>query len=472
MKRLLTIFLVLFSIGPIAESNAQRIVTSLDSTKILIGDYVYLKVNTTYPNTTFIPSPILVDSNIKPFEIVEKLKSDTLRIGSDIAVIDNYILTCFQMGNVHFPAIKYSYQNQDFFTDSIPLTVQGIQLDTTGKIKPIKGPVQVPLTFAEVIPYFMWVILGIALLLIALYIYKKYFKKEAILEEEKIEEPPHIIALRKLKELDEEKLWQQEKVKEYYIKLSDTVREYIERRFTVNALEQTTDELLFSLKKAKVNQTQRAAMERMLTLSDLAKFAKTQPGPMENTECMNLSVEFIQKTKQNIELDKGQKEKEVVKRYYSKNEYGLQSTHDTKYNLRLLLTSLGALIVIPLLFFIIVFGMNILPIIIFLTNYALPMAIGFVAMVGIVAYILYNRRKNQTMHYRLIFGQNAIIERRKGQKDKIIAHEQIKSIVANAKGEITIQTDNSTQTIHVSNLIEKYTEVKERIAVIMPIEFL
>ena len=66
--------------------------------------------------------------------------------------------------------------------------------------------------------------------------------------------PAHVTALEKLEKLKEEKLWQQGKLKLYYSELSDITRQYIEQRFYINAMEQVTDEIMYSFRTVNINE--------------------------------------------------------------------------------------------------------------------------------------------------------------------------------------------------------------------------
>lgn len=461
------IFLFAFS----QVSHAQKVTASLDSAKILIGDHVHLKINITAPAIQSIQAPVLTDSLIQPFELVEQGKTDTLKIGNEFAIIQNYTISCFNTGKVFFPSLPYFIQGQSYLTDSIPLQVETIQLDTTGQLKPIKGPIQVPLTFKEVLPYFYWALLAAAIILGLLYIYRKYFRKKETVLEETIIEPPHIIALNKLKAIEEEKLWQQDRVKEYYVKVSDTIREYIENRFSIHALEQTTDELMTSLKRARVNASNRAHIERILTFADLAKFAKTQPLPNENADTMRLSVEFVEKTKQNTSLEDRTHGAQAQKKFYQQNEYQLHPNSLAAFNTRLIIGCIAAAIVIPFIVLSVVYLMEIMSVIILLTNYSTPIIVAFLVLLATAGYVTYYRKQSALKHYRFIFSNQGITERNKGKKDLYFTHEQIKSITENKTGEMTIYTADIHLKMTISPFIERREEVKERLAQITPVEF-
>ena len=100
-------------------------------------------------------------------------------------------------------------------------------------------------------------------------------------------------ALRLLTELDAKQLWQKRQVKEYYVELTDIVRGYIEKRFSTQAMEITTDELLDKVQVHKELRQYQEILSDILHTADLAKFAKAQPLPQEHTEALEKARQFV-----------------------------------------------------------------------------------------------------------------------------------------------------------------------------------
>ena len=109
--------------------------------------------------------------------------------------------------------------------------------------------------------------------------------------------PPHEIAFGKLKELKDAKLWQQGQVKEFHSKLTYIIREYLEGRYGVNALEQTTPEILEQLKNEAFDPELTAKMTTLLQTADLVKFAKAEPPADYHDSALILGEEFVRITK-------------------------------------------------------------------------------------------------------------------------------------------------------------------------------
>ena len=112
--------------------------------------------------------------------------------------------------------------------------------------------------------------------------------------------PAHVTALEKLNVLEKEKLWQQDKTKPYYTRLTYIFREYLENRYGVKALESTTDEILDWLKREKFSDDLTTKLRNTLQASDLVKFAKSKPGVDIHQNALNTAYEFIHATKKMV----------------------------------------------------------------------------------------------------------------------------------------------------------------------------
>jgi hypothetical protein len=172
-------------------------------------------------------------------------------------------------------------------------------VDTAQAIKPIAGPISEPYTFKELLP---WILLGIGViaLVVLLIFYLKRRKKKQPLFERKARpaQPPHIVAINKLEELRLEKVWQRGKLKQYHSQITDIMREYMDNRFHFDAPEMTSDEILSTLKKFKVNDEAYGKLSGVLFLSDMVKFAKSQPTALENDLSISHCVDFVNETKE------------------------------------------------------------------------------------------------------------------------------------------------------------------------------
>ena len=105
------------------------------------------------------------------------------------------------------------------------------------------------------------------------------------------------MAITALEKLHNEKLWQNNRHKQYYSGLSDILRTYIAGRYGVGAMEMTTDEIVDAMKE--IDLPQKSAMDLVAVLrdSDLVKFAKAMPDAAENEDAYNKAYYFVEETK-------------------------------------------------------------------------------------------------------------------------------------------------------------------------------
>ena len=114
--------------------------------------------------------------------------------------------------------------------------------------------------------------------------------------------PAHVTAFAALEKIKEEGIWKDNKIKEYYSEITDTVRLYIEERFNINALELTSDEIIHVFKSQVVDSESKAKLYQILTLSDFVKFAKQIPIEAEHTLTLNNAFDFVKGTMREEQL--------------------------------------------------------------------------------------------------------------------------------------------------------------------------
>ena len=87
-------------------------------------------------------------------------------------------------------------------------------------------------------------------------------------------------------------------VKDYYARISDCVRDYIERLFKVNAPEMTTEEFLESLKDSQaLPPAEKDLLKQFMSACDLVKFAKYKPTVEEISSVLSSAKKFIEETR-------------------------------------------------------------------------------------------------------------------------------------------------------------------------------
>lgn len=293
--------LLLFSFA--SFSSAQiNVNAKLDTNILLIGDQVRFTLEVQHPININVRFPVLPDT-ISKLEILSRSKIDSVKSAQPPALIEKqtFILTGFDSGYFVIPPVQFTYsQNNDtspLFAETEPIlvTVNTLSVDTMQSIKDIKAPLDVPFSLKEAIPYILGGLV-VAVLIAALIYYFKNRKKPVPLSKKIPTRPAHEIAIEELEKLESEKLWQQGHVKTYHSRLSDIVRTYIEHRFGINAMEQTTDEIMDNFLADMIAAELKSKLKNTLELADLAKFAKVQPLPDENQRSLDFAFFFVRET--------------------------------------------------------------------------------------------------------------------------------------------------------------------------------
>ena len=151
------------------------------------------------------------------------------------------------------------------------------------------------------------VVIGTAIIalicLILFVLWRRYQRIRALRILEK--RPAHVIAYEELHELKEEDLPHKGLVKEYYSRLSDIARHYLENRFLYRAPEMTTEEFLVSIKEAKeLKKDQKKLLKNFLSHCDMVKFAKYGPSKKEIDESYESAEELVDETKEEEDVEK------------------------------------------------------------------------------------------------------------------------------------------------------------------------
>lgn len=257
-------------------SNAQ-VSVKVDTTKIRIGEQIEYQILVDKGTAGEVFFPKLNLDSLKKIELIEAYDIDSVKN----TLFRKYILTSFDSGRYMLPKQSVLIDDISYYVDSVFIDVSNVAVDTTKqKMFPIKSIKREPYTFDDYKNYIWW-LLGL-LLLIAVIIYFIRRKKPTIEEiEEKI--PPFDLAKQRLKELDSKNLLRQNRIKLYYIELTDIVRSFIEKDLNIPALESTTDELIETItdfndsSNLNIPKETVIKLQRLLQEADLVKFAKSKP---------------------------------------------------------------------------------------------------------------------------------------------------------------------------------------------------
>lgn len=308
MKNWLLYFFLLI---PFYSTAQDTLTISVSPEKIKIGEQAKFTIRFRYEagaSEKNIVWPEWKDTIISKIEIIEtgeiKTRKPKKVSGNILEKTQELTITSFDSGYHAIPPVQIIVNNDTLYSNPVLFEVHTVSVDTTKEYKAIKDIYETKLSIGDYLRMFgnwvkdniWWIVAAVLVVLILLYFFWWRKRKKPVEEKPVIIIPPHIIALEQLSALENKKLWQNGMIKEYYIELADILRSYIEKRFLIHAMEQTTDEIMSQLRLTDISEISKLTLVPVLKLSDLVKFAKENPIGTENEEMMQRSKDFITST--------------------------------------------------------------------------------------------------------------------------------------------------------------------------------
>ena len=212
----------------------------------------------------------------------------------------------YRVGNQAGVFAQAGAGNQVFV--EVPTIVDISEIDTLTQLTPIKPILEENRNWKD----YIWLYIAFGVVILGALLYRYLTKKEEVVEEVEPEIilPPHVIALKKLADLKNAELWQKGDVKEYQTRLTYTLREYLENRYDMQALESTTAQINEELRKSDVAEGWRNKLRDLLQVADLVKFAKAEPEEEFHARVLNEAVEFVEETKEEEVIEEPTKDEE------------------------------------------------------------------------------------------------------------------------------------------------------------------
>ncbi len=310
------LFSLISCILNLSSSFAQvEVHAVLDTNVLRIGEQtrldIYFNYNAKQEKNISIEWPSFEDTIIKQIEVLSVTKIDTtFPDKNNPDIIQQHLqllITSFDSGYYAIPSFKFIINKDTVnpkLTELLMLEVRSVPTDTSiAKVKDIKAPFDEPFDWRWYLPYAYWSLAILVVMIILILIIKKLTKAKPIeVVENKPNIPAHLLALQTLEKIKAEAIWKENKTKEYYTSIADTIRLYIEERFKINALELTSDEIIKVFKSQVVDSESKAKLNQILTLSDFVKFAKQIPIEAEHTLTLNNAFDFVNGTKREEDI--------------------------------------------------------------------------------------------------------------------------------------------------------------------------
>lgn len=281
--------------GPVSASVA------VNRSNITVGDPFQLTVEVSYSRDRVVemPGP---DIPLGAFELLAHHYSPLSEGDQDQVVARSiYTLTAFSTGEFEIPPITLSYRKIEngeegsITTEPVKVTVESVLPADAEDIEDIKPPWEIPRNWLSLI---LACASAVVLMTLALIIWQR--RRRSVQgggPPDTPALPPHIEALKALNRLSNAGLLDRGEVVRYHVEVSEIMRRYFAGRFDIDALEMTSQQLLQNLPPEVVL----SGPQKLLSQSDLVKFAKFMPSRSQSDGILKLAYEIVESTKPRFE---------------------------------------------------------------------------------------------------------------------------------------------------------------------------
>lgn len=294
LKETLAAFLLLITGIALNAAPLPKITASIDSSVVEMGSRAVITLD-------------ISDSSLKgrlinlPATGTETENVDFINVEADTFPAGyqyRLLIQAFIPGDVTFDPFKYVVESDTVESGFLSLKVLPVDLDSLETINPMASVVNVPRRWYDYIPdYVLWIILGVAVIAIAIALILIYRKHGSIIIHRSKPVDPYEEAMNELNLLKERRLAENGREKEYYTSLVDILRVYLERRFGINAMEMTSTQILSSLRSNPETRDNQPRIKQILEIADFVKFANVRPMSDDNIKTFNNVVQFVEDTK-------------------------------------------------------------------------------------------------------------------------------------------------------------------------------
>jgi hypothetical protein len=267
-----------------------RVETSVGADSVTVGQRLRISYAATYPDSlTLLPPGGFDPGNCRLISV--RWREDANGAGK-VKQADVIVLP-MDLESAHIPPAPFLFllpsgDTLVALSDEVDVPIRQMT-NAESDSKPLKPQWTAPRSY---LPYLL--IAGLVLLLagVALWLWKRR-KRVPVVEAPPPELPADYVALKALAEIESMKLLGEGQFKKYYTLVVDALRHYLERRFGIQTMDRTTDEILFDLGDRRLRVD---GLEDLLREADLVKFAKYIPDSAAGEEAMRSARDIVAKT--------------------------------------------------------------------------------------------------------------------------------------------------------------------------------
>ncbi len=280
-----------------------KVETRIDSLQLLIGEQAHLTLSVTMKEgqQALFPDYQYTQQLTPGVEVLEMKDGDTLRLDNGMVKVSReYTITSFDDTLYYLPPMKVKVDGKEYLSKNLALKVLTFDVDTLhpNQFFPPKDVQNNPFLWSDWSLIFWLSVLMVLLMALVYYLYVRLRDNKPVISRIRIIRHllPHQKAMMEIQRIKSDNIEISGDQKEYYTRLTDTLRTYLEERFGFQAMEMTSGEIIERLKQEE-DQTKIAELRELLETADLVKFAKHSALLNERDRNMASVVEFIETTK-------------------------------------------------------------------------------------------------------------------------------------------------------------------------------
>lgn len=309
---------MLFSIttGLAAQPAAYpEITTRVDPTSGTVGERFDLVISATVPDLANLQVLPLFDTQTS-WTAVGDARTQDRPNGNIYTRTFNYTIVPFETGRQPVPKVAFTYTAADGSTSNTVLSeALWVEVNSVlsgngsaSALRDVKPPSALPVP--AVIVWTGGIILLALLALLGWWLWRRYFARLKKLIGRGLTPPE--MALKQMNALESERLIEHKKIKEFYTRLSDTVREYLMKAYGIQAMDLTSNELLYALDDLAERQPVRhtdnyrkaiARLAEFMDEADLVKFARFVPEASGCRKALQSGRDVVMLTRYRFEPD-------------------------------------------------------------------------------------------------------------------------------------------------------------------------
>ena len=315
MKKIYTIILLTMSLLP---ATAQvSVEAEIDSIQIFIGEQAHVTLRATMPEGATAEFPVFKASEmVTPGIEVLSSKEEGVK-GKDNGIVERtvvYTLTSFDDTLYYLPPFNVKVDGKVYKSKSLALKVLPVEVDTmhVEKFFGAKDVQDNPFLWSEWRPLVWMFVIMLLLAALGTYLYVRLRSGKPIITAIKVVKRllPHQKAMKEIEQIKADRMVTSENQKEYYTKLTETLRKYIEERYGFSAMEMTSAEIIERLTRES-DQTMLDELRQLFSTADLVKFAKYSTLINENDANLVSAIDFINQTKVEVDPNAKTEEEEI-----------------------------------------------------------------------------------------------------------------------------------------------------------------